>query len=503
MNKYSIIYKFKIIQELIDLTFKSNSKSNTADFGLIYSKHLIQKIIHLGISEFLTDKNFNHLILKNRVETKNFIISRDRGLESISFKLIYKTLIQFFLIWSLFFFFYFFSLLFRKKKELRKKIIIFGTEHLDINNKEIISNFINFLKKHITVRKEYDILISSNLNKILKFENFIFKKYSHIIILNSGLGLKDFIEIQLLHFRYLYIFIRNIFKDRRSSVLAKDFAMMSLYDYANKKKLIKSMIFTNTNMNYQPLWSSDYINKDFSTSMFWYSENSSPIVCDIKNNTDYFNQYHPHISLLSIDYHYVWTNFFKNTLKKFTTFKKCYVIGPILWKLIKKNNSLLIKENSILVFDVTALSDQWMIDSGHSDLFYSYKNMKQFILDIVDSKNKIKALSKTKIILKPKRKIAHKNDMNYLAFLKKLEAENKIIIINSSSDIALEIEKALLVISVPFSSPLILANYLKKDCIYYDPTYSVIPYEGQKKFLIKGKKALYKKFLKINKRGVN
>jgi len=58
MNKYPIIYKFKIIQELIDLTFNINSKSNSANFGSIYLKHLIQNIIHLRISEFLTDKKF-------------------------------------------------------------------------------------------------------------------------------------------------------------------------------------------------------------------------------------------------------------------------------------------------------------------------------------------------------------------------------------------------------------------------------------------------------------
>ena len=82
MNEHSILYKFKIIQNLIDVTSTNNSKINGSKSDSIYIKHLIQKIIHLGMSEFLTDKNFNRLIQKNKVKTNNFKISRKSGFES-------------------------------------------------------------------------------------------------------------------------------------------------------------------------------------------------------------------------------------------------------------------------------------------------------------------------------------------------------------------------------------------------------------------------------------
>jgi len=497
MNKYSIIYKFKIIQDLIDSTLVNTSKIGDSHSDNVFNKHLNQKIMQLGASEFLTDKNFNTLIKENKVKTKNFKISRDKGFESISLILFIKSSIVFFSLWSLLFFYYIFVLMKfnQHKKEPRNKIIIFGVEHLNFNNNKIKNNFIKFIKKYTTISSADDILVSSNFYRILLNKNFIFRRYPHNIILNSGLTFKNFVKIQLLHFKYLYIFLRNILRDKKSVILANDFALMSLFDFANNEKFLKSIIFTNTNMNYQPLWSSNYINRKFSTSMFWYSENSNPVVRDVKNNKQYFNHYHPHISLLSVDNHYVWTKFFANTLKKFTSAKKLYVIGPILWKNIQKNTKLIAIEKNILIFDVTPFTDEWKKMSGYSDVFYSYKNMKLFISDIIECKNSVKSLSDYKLILKPKRQAVPQNDFKYINYLKMLESENKIMIIAPTTDIDLAIKNSSLVICVPFTSPLILANHIKKNCIYYDPTDSVIPYDGHGEFLIKGKKSLLE-FLK-------
>ena len=504
MNKHSILYKYKIIQDLIDITSTKNSNILNSNFDDVYNKHLIQKIMQIGSSEFLNDKNFNTLIRENKVRTKNFKISSDKGFESISIVLFFKSLFVFFVLWLLLFFYYFFALInFNQCKKIpRNKIIIFGVEHLNFNNNEIKNNFISFIKKHITISSGDDILVSSNIYKSSILKNFIFKKYPHTIILNSGLRFKDFLKIQSLHLRYLLIFLLNTLRDSRSSILAKDFAMMSLFDFSNSKKMIKSIIFTNTNINYQPLWSSNYIDRKFSTSMFWYSENASPVVRDVNNNKQYFNQYHPHISLLSVDNHYVWTKFFANTLKKFTSTKKLYVIGPILWKNIKKNTKPIVIEKNILIFDVTALTDEWKKMSGYCDVFYSYKNMKLFISDIIECKNSIKSLSDYKLILKPKRKALPQNDSKYINYLKMLESENKITIIDSNTDIDIAIKNSSFIICIPFTSPLILADYLNKNSIYYDPTDSIIPYDAQGNLLIKGKKSLYKELLKINKRDI-
>ena len=121
--------------------------------------------------------------------------------------------------------------------------------------------------------------------------------------------------------------------------------------------------------------------------------------------------------------------------------------------------------------------------------------MKLFISDIIECKNSVKSLSDYKLILKPKRQAVPQNDFKYINYLKMLESENKIMIIAPTTDIDLAIKNSSLVICVPFTSPLILANHIKKNCIYYDPTDSVIPYDGHGEFLIKGKKSLLE-FLK-------
>ena len=507
MNKYSILYKFKIIEELINLTFDSNSKSTKSNHQSLYYKHLVQKIIELGISEFLTDSNFNTLMTKNKVKTKNFMISRDGGFESISNVLVIKSVIKFILLWTSLFLYYFILFIFVKNNKPREKIIIFGAEHLDFNKNDVKKNFINFIKQHITIRSNYDVVISSKKLKTSIFENFIFRRYPHNIILNSGLEFKEFIKIQLLHSRYLSTYLSNIFNDRRSAILAKDFAMISIFDYANKKKLIKSIVFTNSNMNYQPLWSSNFINKNFLSSMFWYSENSCPVVRDVDNNKEYFNKYHPHLRLLNIDNHFVWTKYFSKILCEFTSLKNCHVIGPILWKDIKDNSNFRHKNNdnnsnNIIIFDVTPVSNQWIKDNGYSDVFYTYKNMKKFILDIVECRNTIKSLSGTKIIVKPKRLAGDIHDKDYDILLKKLEFKKQIEILHTS-DIELVVKNSSLVICTPFTSPLILAKSLNKKCFYYDPTASLIPYDGHDQFLIKGKKSLHKELSKINNKMLN
>ncbi len=504
MSKYSILYKFKIIEELINLTFDSNSKLTKSDHQSLYGKHLVQKIIELGISEFLADSNFNVLMIKNKVKTKNFMISRDGGFESISNVLVVKSVITFILLWTLLFLYYFILFIFFKNKEPREKIIIFGAEHLDFNKNNVKKNFINFIKQHITIVSNYDVAISSGSYKASIFENFIFKRYPHNIIFNSGLKFKEFIKIQLLHLRYLATYFSNIIYDRKSAILAKDFAIISIFDYANQKKLIKSIVFTNTNMNYQPLWSSNYINKNFLSSMFWYSENSCPVVMDVDNNKDNFNKYHPHLRLLNIDNHFVWTKYFAKILYRFTSLKNCNVIGPILWKDIRDNKNFSLKNNNknIIIFDVTPVSNQWKKENGYNDVFYTYKNMKKFILDIIECRNTIKSLSGTKIILKPKRLAGDIHDKDYGILLKRLEFEKQIEILHTS-DIDLVVKNSSLVICAPFTSPLILAKYLNKKSFYYDPTASVIPYDGHDQFLIKGKKSLYKELSKIKNKVLN
>ena len=45
MNKHSILYKYTIIQDLIDTTSTVNSNILGSNFDDIYNKHLIQKIM--------------------------------------------------------------------------------------------------------------------------------------------------------------------------------------------------------------------------------------------------------------------------------------------------------------------------------------------------------------------------------------------------------------------------------------------------------------------------
>jgi hypothetical protein len=252
---------------------------------------------------------------------------------------------------------------------------------------------------------------------------------------------------------------------------------------------IRSLITTQSQMLVLPMAFYQEISPN--RLMFWYSDNSTQI-----QKLEFEKQLAPDYSYLiqnRIRIHFVWTTSWASVLKKFTQ-AKILIIGPILFKLLPESKSELeCQPNAminILVFDVTPKK------SASYDNYYSFNNMAEFLLDLVEI---VQDLAPTALLtLKPKRKYSDADDLNYIRLVKSLKARIKLLA--PTQDLVALIGNSDLVICVPFTSPALLAKTMGKQVFYYSPSLQFnlpLEYEGIR--VISGKKSLRQVFGSIVK----
>tara|TARA_B100000242_G_C42951966_1_gene441403 strand:- start:264 stop:884 length:621 start_codon:yes stop_codon:yes gene_type:complete len=157
-------------------------------------------------------------------------------------------------------------------------------------------------------------------------------------------------------------------------------------------------------------------------------------------------------------------NFFINYFK---IEKENFIIaGPIPYEGGKIFN-IKSQKKIISVFDVSPFEYSYYKNMCLPSYYYSFENLKKFYDDLCKITNKLDVT----LIFKIKRisKYTDKNYVNYINKLKKLGYR-----INedySSFDLIKSSEK---VISMPFSSPSIIAKYYNIKSVFFDPTDKLI-----------------------------
>lgn len=194
--------------------------------------------------------------------------------------------------------------------------------------------------------------------------------------------------------------------------------------------------------------------------MFWYSNNSKPIILKSERQaqlSDYSYLFNKHI-----DIHLVWTSEWARELAEITT-KQVFAIGPIIFKRLdsrKVNITLKKTEKIVTVFDVTPK------ERAFSKSFYSTFNMINFIKSIISAVDE--SNHKLAIQLKNKRRFKREDSKIYKKFLKTVK--NRITIISPDSDVERVVLESDLVICVPYTSPALIAQKYKIPVIYYWPS---------------------------------
>ena len=195
--------------------------------------------------------------------------------------------------------------------------------------------------------------------------------------------------------------------------------------------------------------------------LLWYATNSIPFEY---SNPNLCKADESIYSSASIDEQWVWTEEHGAYLSRLNQ-KPAIVKGSMMFysrELFPSQFS--IKAKKILLFDVTPT-----IYKESDETMYSLRNMQNFVSDVVDVVKTLegKVDNDFEILLKPKRKYARIHSTEYADLLDKYRNANRIQIIDPETNIYSAIQNTDIVISIPFTSPAIIANEMCKPTCYY------------------------------------
>ena len=205
-------------------------------------------------------------------------------------------------------------------------------------------------------------------------------------------------------------------------------------------------------------------NEQITRSMMWYSTNSTPI-----QNRKTLAEFDPeHFRFENIDCHYVWTEKQKRYLEKYNADANIFSVGSILFISKMKNAKFEAPlKNRILVFDVNPFSG---LDV---EVLYTPQILKDFIEDISYAAKMCQMSSN--LYLKPKRNYRKNSktkigpESSYMNFIDEMNREKKLKVLDPHSNLYSLLDSAVLVIGIPFTSPVILAKERKVPSIFYVP----------------------------------
>lgn len=278
-------------------------------------------------------------------------------------------------------------------------------------------------------------------------------------------------------------------------LLSRDYAQAPMMAALNKLGVIEHIIFTNSNYSSQPLWSR--ANRNYSTHMAWYSQNIIPFVY----KADEIVSDLPNYRHMCVDEHWVWTTAFKRYLEVRLAQKGAvHVVGPIVWYLPENKVKTSSQTNTILIFDVTPVSDQYAQSIGVLGNYYSPTTAIRFLREILSVVEKVEASSgkRLKIRLKHKRAYGVTHDRGYIEYVNALINSHKIEVIPYDENIYSLVGVGDISITIPYSSAAYIPSAMGRTSIYFDPTDALLPSAIDQEILfISGKAALHLELKKI------
>ena len=438
--------------------------------------------IQLNASKFSGDIQGECFFNQSTVNLKYFKYSLESGILSIKLIFFLKSLLKFFMIWNKILFLYFVSLL-KINCNNKKFTLVYGVHHDNFAGERKDKEFIRFCKKGpvSVLNNASHIIVQSHLKTISVEQKYA--QYAenplYFLLLNGKVSFNEFLTFFKNHLSMMFSYVKSCILFPPIAMLDDDFVNHALVDHLNRKSIIENIVITNSNGSCQPLWMNNLQDRYYRLHMAWYSQ-----------NTGFFQTFKwdpirtpdMDIQKINVDEHWVWTKSFAETLKNIGINGLYNYVGPIMWYLPKSYCNPLEKRNylSIGVFDVTPHGSNRLDREGYKNAYNygSYKNLSDFILDIVDVSEQCEFNNSQviKIFLKHKRKHKDSHDQDYIALVNDLSKNNENIeILDSSVNLFTLIEKCNLVVVLPYSSPAHFASYLGVPAIFYDPSKYIVP----------------------------
>ena len=293
------------------------------------------------------------------------------------------------------------------------------------------------------------------------------------LVLENPLGLTEFARFAWRHALDFFAFAVRVARFPPMCVLARDLAYQATAARLEDKGLIENVIITNSNYSAQPLWMRPHERRRHATHMVWYSQNCIPFVYAF----DPVRTQLPNHRHMAFDETWVWTEGFGDYIRSLGTRARIHVVGPIVFYLPKAAPSDHDGALRVMVFDVTPVRREVARRIGLLYNYYSAENLLKFITDIVTAaaRTEEKLGRKVRLVLKHKRSHEPTRDPGYVAAIERFTEAGALQLESPDTNVYALIARADVVIAVPWSSPVYVAQNAGKPALYYDPTGELLP----------------------------
>lgn len=352
--------------------------------------------------------------------------------------------------------------LIKLKNRQMPNVLVYSTPSKKLNDEEIYNFFVEpRIKKHLQSKKP-QILIQKkpNLKNHNLNQNITSTRYIPLYLLRNYLSFRSKIRMQKVVLKNLLELIKVKNCDPLLLCHKELIFEIGLYKSINLNKKT-DVIYTQSNLRVlSPISYLDRVNYKKRNIMIWYSTNSDLIY---KNHENTFKIENNYLCLDQIERHLVWDRAAKIKLSEITE-KDIYVCGSLLFyphkkTYIQKNNKVF----NILFFDITPL------EGANKNDFINPDQAVKTVQEIINVITKIRIDLTLEIVLaiKPKRDYSKLNSQKYLIYLKQLQKQKKILVLENSSNLYEAIQESDLVICVPWTSPALIAKELGVETLYY------------------------------------
>lgn len=374
------------------------------------------------------------------------------------------------------------------------KYFIFSFHEIFIQSKRTIISIFNNEFKNDESFVYFDSLVHSNLpNKNGTFKYGIFPWYlkwrsevganffAHSVPNHDGFFLNDKVRVDYLKhqfssprtiiklFKFVIFSFWKIFQSTTllffgkwwNLLLLKEFLLSEVVKLNKGKGLAKTYLFHNSSWIYRPIWT--YSAEKIGTEIlfYFYSTNIERFK-KIDEQAKIPNSW----EIVTWSNLLVWDKYQEDFIKKNVLHKnKIKIVGPIEFN-ASKDLEIGIMQNSIAIFDVQPVRTSFYISLGMDQEYYTPEITNIFLDDIVECAS----ICGLNVSFKRKRNIKKLSNTKYTNKLKQL-ANNKIFN-NIDPLITAEqiIEKSKATISMPFTSTALIAKFMDKPSVFYDPS---------------------------------
>jgi polysaccharide biosynthesis PFTS motif protein len=428
------------------------------------------------LSDRLIQATFFHVLRKKELHLSNgnssvngIFLNKKNNTLNLSFNFLLENYLNY-----LKYFLYILSkspFLLMKKQNIKNKVSILLDLPFDkISSSENYNRFKDYCNSNIItpLNKDTHLFIKSTIN--LNDDRFT----------QSKLPLLEAISVIPFSFQTLIIFLKNhmkyffyfsflCIKNNYYSLLFHDFAFLAVLDLLEDSNVLKSVIITNSSLYHQELGMRKLNKGKGRSEMIWYSANNKNLKFKGFENEFYDSTCY---NLLRIGRSWVWSESEKNWLNSFNLDHEIKVAGPIIFEPLLKRDIIKSEHFNILIFDISPMSEksfQNLLDVNK--LYINYEVMKKFLEEIIEISNEIQNESGIKInlFLKHKRAYTSVLDKRYFDFVSNKKNNGDLLNVDLTNSVCEMVQNSSIVISSPFSSPCLIADYFKIPAVYFDP----------------------------------